>query len=263
MINREIAGQGSAVVLLHAGVCDLRMRDPQWSSLTARHRVVRVDLRGFGGTPAGPTPRGNAEDVLEVLDEAGISSARIVGASFGGLVALETAARAPERVDGLVLLSALAPGVEPTPALQAFGSEEDALVEAGDLDAATALNVRTWLGPEADEATRRRVADMQRHAFALQVEEPGTDGDGDHDGDRDEDREAEPELDLARVTAPAHVVSGGHDLDFFQAVARHLAATLPRAELVHLPWAGHLPSLERPDETTALLLDALAGDAGR
>jgi pimeloyl-ACP methyl ester carboxylesterase len=53
------------------------------------------------------------------------------------------------------------------------------------------------------------------------------------------------------------VVCGRHDLDFFAAVARHLVAGLPAAKYVELPWAGHLPNLERPDETTALIRRAI------
>jgi 3-oxoadipate enol-lactonase len=143
-----------------------------------------------------------------------------------------------------VLLSAAAEVVEPTEELRAFGAEENRLLEAGDVAAATDLNVRTWLGPEADAAARELVRDMQRRAFDVQLAAGEV-----------ENREVDvvPE----RLTMPAWVVAGAHDLDFFVATARELASRLPDAHLVELPWAGHLPSLERPDEMTALLRDAL------
>lgn len=54
----------------------------------------------------------------------------------------------------------------------------------------------------------------------------------------------------ATILAPATVVVGHHDLPFFRATARALADGLPHADLVQLPWAGHLPSrsgrLRRP-----------------
>nr|WP_307812631.1 alpha/beta fold hydrolase [Phycicoccus sp. CSK15P-2] len=62
------------------------------------------------------------------------------------------------------------------------------------------------------------------------------------------------DVDPARVEVPALVVAGELDLDLFRTVAAHLADTMPRAELLTLPWAAHLPSLERPDEVTALLV---------
>jgi len=53
------------------------------------------------------------------------------------------------------------------------------------------------------------------------------------------------------------VVTGQHDVDLFQQVAQHVAASIRRAELVELPWAGHLPSLERPEETATLVANFL------
>jgi pimeloyl-ACP methyl ester carboxylesterase len=59
------------------------------------------------------------------------------------------------------------------------------------------------------------------------------------------------------LTMATTILVGGHDFAFFAATARTLTDLLPRADLVELPWAGHLPSLERPDETAALVRDAL------
>ncbi|WP_433359047.1 alpha/beta fold hydrolase [Streptosporangium sp. CA-115845] len=63
-------------------------------------------------------------------------------------------------------------------------------------------------------------------------------------------------LEAGEVEA-ALVVSGGHDLPYFQQPARHLAAELASVTAVHLGWAGHLPSMERPEEITALILGRL------
>src|SRR3712207_779151 len=92
----SIAGAGPPVVLLHAGVADQRMWDPVAARLTGR-RVIRFDLRGFGRTETGFGPFAHHRDVLAVLDALAIERAAIAGASFGGLVALEVAAVAPER----------------------------------------------------------------------------------------------------------------------------------------------------------------------
>ena len=110
-------------------------------------------------------------------------------------------------------------------------------------------NVATCLGPEASEATRDRVRQMQRRAFEVQLTAEAT--------------APAPELvpvDVGpgRVTAPTLVVSGGRDLDHFRRIAEHLASALPRARHVELPWAAHLPSLERPDEVTDLVAAFLA-----
>ncbi len=61
-----------------------------------------------------------------------------------------------------------------------------------------------------------------------------------------------------RLTMPARVVVGLRDQPFFVDTGRELARRLPDARLVELPWAGHLPTLERPDEGMRLLAEALA-----
>jgi pimeloyl-ACP methyl ester carboxylesterase len=69
------------------------------------------------------------------------------------------------------------------------------------------------------------------------------------------------EPDLSAIRVPTYVVSGGQDMDHFQNIARHLAAEIPDAHLVELDWAGHLPALERPAETAALLTGFLTDPA--
>jgi len=244
-LHHRVEGSGPAVVLLHAGVADLRMWDVQVSELVPGHSVVRCDLRGYGHTPLEPgASYSDAEDVLGLLDELGLASWVLVGASYGGYVALQVATAAPERVARLVLLAPAADLEEPDDSLRAFGQEEGALVEAGDLAGATDLNVATWLGPDATDEARELVWRMQRGAFELQENAGEVDN-------------RDLPVDLTRITAPATVVVGAHDFPFFRATARALVAGLPHADLVELPWAGHLPSLERPLETGHLVRASL------
>jgi len=66
-------------------------------------------------------------------------------------------------------------------------------------------------------------------------------------------------IDLGAVTAPTLVAVGEHDKPDFRAIAERLARELPDAELVVIEGAGHLPPLERPDETAALVRRFLRG----
>ena len=91
------------VVLLHSGVADHRMWEPQVASLASSYRVLAGPAR-FRPAPHQPGPFSHAEDVLELLDQVGLEEAALVGSSFGGRVALETAATAPHRVSALVLV---------------------------------------------------------------------------------------------------------------------------------------------------------------
>ncbi|MGV9306533.1 alpha/beta fold hydrolase [Nonomuraea sp. NPDC003727] len=245
-LSHDVAGDGPALVLLHSGVCDRRMWDPQWAALLdAGYRVIRCDFRGFGRSPMPDRPYNNADDVVDLLDHLGIERAALVGSSFGGRVALEVAARWPDTVTTLALLCSGSPELVPGPALRSFAEQEDALLSAGDVDAAVELNLTTFLGPEADDATRENVRLMQRHAFDVQM------------AGGEEFGQIAAEIDLKAITATCLAVSGGRDLPEFREIATGLPGLLPRARHVELPWAAHLPSLERPAEVTALLLDFL------
>ena len=132
------------MLLLHSGVCDRRMWEPQWGPLSESFRVVRPDLRGFGETPLPAGRFSFAADVVELLDHLGIERTCVVGSSLGGRVAMEVAAIAPERVERLVLLCPALAGFPQTAEAEAFDEAEDALLNAGDVDGAVALNVRMW-----------------------------------------------------------------------------------------------------------------------
>ncbi len=84
-------------------------RDFRWLAPTLPGcRLLRVDLPGFGASPAGPTPldeRGRAAVLRPILDAAGVERVVVVGHSIGGAVASAFAEMAPERVHALGLLA--------------------------------------------------------------------------------------------------------------------------------------------------------------
>ncbi|SKC71177.1 alpha/beta fold hydrolase [Krasilnikoviella flava] len=259
-LAHDVAGDAGApaVLLLHAGVADHRMWDAVAPALAHAFRVIRPDLRGYGDSPllVDGTEYTNAGDLADLLDELGVADAVVVGASFGGKVALELATAHPGRVRELVLLCPAAPGVPDTAASDAFDEEEARLLGAGDVEGAVRLNVTTWLGPDADDAARQALTVMQRRAFEVQL---AADAAASAAG-LPEPGPRPVEIDLGAVHVPTVVVEGAHDMDQLRACARHVAASVPGAELSVLDWAGHLPVLERPDAMRALLLDVLRDD---
>ncbi|MFE5811781.1 alpha/beta fold hydrolase [Streptomyces sp. NPDC056491] len=248
IVSHDVDGpvEGPVVVLLHSSVCDRRMWEPQWQPLMeAGFRVVRMDFRTCGESPAGQAPYSDAGDVRDLLDHLGAQRASLVGSSYGGRIALQVAALHPERVASLFLLCPGRPGHVPSAELRKFGAAEDVFLDAGDLAGAAEFNAQTWLGPDADAGTHALVRAMQLRNFeiALAVIES-------HEL-------PEFPVDLAAVAAPTLVVGGAHDHPDFRGIAAELPGLVPGAEHVELPWAGHLPSLERPAETTRLMLEFL------
>ncbi len=246
LMSHDVLGSGPPLLLLHAGVCDRRMWRPQVQELMGAHRVISPDLPGFGETPLQPGAFSFVAEIVEMLDLLGVERAFVVGSSFGGRVAMDVAAAEPERVLGLLLLCPAYAGLTPTPtpAAERFDSEETRLLETGDVDAAVELNVDTWLGPDAEPATVALVREMQRRVFAVQL--PA-------DEWPDPPESTDTDADLSAITAPTLVVSGDLDMDHFRAIAEQIVDEIEHARLVRLPWAGHLPSLERPDEVTSLI----------
>lgn len=241
-LAHDVSGAGPTVLLVHSTATDRRMWDPQVPVLAAAgYRVVRGDLRGYGESPVATSPFSHSDDVLALVD----GRFAMIGSSGGGWVAQEIAARCPDRVTALALLCTAAPGHEPSPRLRAFSDNEDALLAAGDLDAAADLNADLWLGPEAGDEARAAVRTMQRHAFAVQRATPEPD-------------EIEYDWRAENITAPTLLVSGAHDLPDFTAIAERLATAIPGARHLPLSWAGHLPGMERPDLLNPILTDFLA-----
>ncbi|GAA1609963.1 MULTISPECIES: alpha/beta fold hydrolase [Kribbella] len=238
-ISHAVAGEGPDLLLVHAGVADSRMWARQVAELKTSHRVITLDLRGYGETPSAPR-YSDAGDALAVLEELGAHDVTAVGASFGGYVVQQLASRRPDLFARLVLVCAPTDDVEPDDELRALWGEEGKLLDAGDVDGATDLTVRHWIGPEADDEARELLREMQKRAYDVQLAA------GDVDN---EEWAVEPE----KLTMPVRLITGGHDYKFFTDSADHLAERLPDAERIHLPWAGHLPTLERPGEALKLI----------
>jgi 3-oxoadipate enol-lactonase len=155
--------------------------------------------------------------------------AALVGSSYGGLVCLDFAARHPELVTELVLLDAPLPDHEWSDEVEIYAEEEERLIEAGDLDAATELNLAFWAPTVAD-----RLRPMTRWSLELEIDEI-------------------EHVDLSAVRARTLVAVGERDKADFHVIADRLVRELPDAEHAVIPGAGHLPPLERPEATAALV----------
>jgi pimeloyl-ACP methyl ester carboxylesterase len=162
----------------------------------------------------------------DLADTVGAEQVALVGASYGGLVCLDFAARHPELVSALVLLDAPLPDHDwSDPDFLAYAEEEERLFEAGDLDAVTELNLSYWAPGLAD-----RLRPMTRRSVEFDVPEVEA-------------------VDTTSVRMPVLVAVGERDTPDFRAIAERLARELPNAELVVIEGAGHLPSMERPEAT--------------
>jgi 3-oxoadipate enol-lactonase len=244
-LSYESRGKGPAVVLIHGGLVDMRLWGEQMRPLSKRFRVVRYDLRGYGGSDAPTEPFSHLEDLRALLDYLRIEKATLVGLSLGGIIAADFALEHPERVERLVLVG---PGLrgdkQPPPK-----------------DAAAALEAREK-GPEAfADAT------MKRELYA--AVRPGTDAHALLRRMLVENFKAlstfrllkYPETPtaerLADIKAPTLVLIGSRDGRNLLNIADTLASNIHGARKVFIDGSSHHPPVEKPKEFNRALLDFL------
>ena len=240
-LHSETTGEGTPVVLLHGWALNLRVFDGLAAALAPTHRVTAIDLPGHGRSPwrAGLTPAAIADRLLEVLPE----RCTLLGWSLGGQLALRVAARAPARVNRLVLVASTPKfvaggdwphGLEPE-VLQRFaaGLETDYARTVSDF---LELQVR---GSSAAASTLQQLrAALERQGAAM----PAALGAGLAQLAGEDLRALAPTL-----TLPVLLLSGQYDRVTPPGAARALAGLLPDARHVELRRAGHAPFLSHLD----------------
>ena len=248
-IAYDEAGTGRPLLLVHAGIVNRHMWDAVVGPLSARFRVIRPDLRGFGETPAATEPFTNWQDLADLVRGLDAAPASVIGVSMGGAASLELALAEPGLVDRLVLVAPGLAGWEWSARMKADWEAEEAAWQRGDLDEVAWANVRTWLdgpvrGGQAAPALRQAVFDMYRPALALQKVEGAEDS-----GSLD----PPPSDRLREVQASTLVVVGELDQPEMMDIGRHLAAEIPDARLVAMAGVAHLPPMEAPEEFLAVV----------
>lgn len=235
------------VMALHPGVGDRRIWEacaPVWAD-RAGVQVITYDRRGFGDTTYRAEPHDDINDLLTVMDDAGLSSAILVGNSMGGGLALDCAIAHPHRVGALVLIGALPSGAPEDrwvtdPAEAALEAVYGEANESGDLVTLNRIEARYWLdGARQPEgrvtgAARELFLDMNGRALAA-----------DPVGDAAERPPAWPHL--GEVDAPTLLVLGEHDEVGMAAIAPLVVEAMPDAELHTVAGAAHCPQLDAPD----------------
>lgn len=249
-LHVEIEGPAGAppVVLLPSLGSDHTMWRPQVEALADDHRLVCVDPRGHGGSPAPPGPYTVADlgrDVLAVADSLELDRFHLCGISLGGVTAVWLAIHHGARLRSLVAANTAAR----VGTAEGWQARVDAVHAHG-------------LGGIRDEVLDRffapGFADRDPAAFTeAQRAFVGADADGYvaccmalADADlRDE---------VGRIETPTLVVAGEHDVATPPDDARWLHQHVPGSRLEVLEGAAHLSNLERPAAFTELLRSHVA-----
>lgn len=250
LLNYSDDGPGPVVVLLHGFPLDNSMWEAQRQTLGSMYRVIAPDLRGHGrsAAPEGIYPIDDmADDVVELLDALRIGEPVVLGGlSMGGYVALSIAARYPKRLRGLMLMNSRS--AADTPETARVREDLAQQVEAtGDVGIVVDSMLPRLFAP-ANLANRAELVSQMRGVMER------TPARGVAGALRGMAVRPDRTGDLARMNVPTLVLGGAEDVLIPLDESRAMAATLPSAELVIIPDAGHLAPLENPSASNAAIL---------
>ena len=243
------AGSGPPVVLLHGGGLDHRSWDDQVGPLAADHRVITPDARSHGGSSTPTAPYRSCDDVAAVLRALDTGPVTLVGLSFGGGVAVDTALEHPEMVSALVVSGTGTSEPEFTdPWMHAFFADIDAAEEAKDAAAWLDAFLRLASGPH-------RSIDMVDPTVVGRLRTMATDTITNHA----DEAAVRPTLvtdtwaRAAGIAVPVLAIDGGIDAPDHLRNSRRLVETVPGARAETVEGTAHYPNMERPGDYTALL----------
>ena len=216
-----VFGQGEPVIFLHGGLANANYWGLQVPPIARHHQVIVMDSRGHGRSTRDDRPYAYdlmADDVVALLDYLQIRQASVVGWSDGGILGLDLAIRYPGRVSKVFAFAAntdpsgVVDGVEKNPTFAAFiaraGHEYQAL-----------------------SATPKEYAAFVDAISKMWATQPNWTAEQ-----------------LRAIKPPVLVVDGDHDEAIKRPHTEQIAATIPGAGLLILPYTSHFSFLQDPDQ---------------
>ncbi len=254
-INFEREGAGLPLVLLHAGIADLRMWEPQVGAFAGQFDVIRPDQRGFGKSQLPPGPWSPVADLLALIDELHLKPVDVVGCSMGGELAIDFALEHPARISKLVLVGSSIGGFTSRPEHSQLFAEAAAARKARDFD--VLIEAMSDLFLDGPERPRGYVAEPLRKLFR-EMNEVAVRADFEKSPPHEPDPPAIHRLN--EISARTLVIVGDKDVPPVLEAADLLVDSIPNARMAVIHDAAHLPNLEHPEEFNRLVLEFLTED---
>lgn len=247
-------GAGDLVVLVHPGYVDHRVFDDQIPALvSAGHRVIAPDVRGFGFSANASKPFRWADDLGDLLRHLGAGPAVLVGVCMGAAVVTDTVLEYPELVRAVVVSGAGTSAFEHSdPWTQERAAESARLLGAGDVAGWIEAFAKNVAGPhravdEVDLDAVRRMREMATHTISKH-----TVGETDWQVPLDDPWSRVPKIDV-----PVLAIHGALDAADAIEMAERLVRAVPNGRSVTIADTGHFPNLEKPEAFNEALLDFL------
>jgi 3-oxoadipate enol-lactonase len=251
-LHYRLEGNGPLVALIHGVGGRLEAWDAVAAELQGRFRVLRYDQRGHGlsDKPPGPyTVEQMSGDLAALLDALGIARCHVVGVSLGGMVAQSFALEHARRVEGLVLIAAVA-GRTPEERERVLARLE--VVRREQPGAHFRNSLDRWFTPEFQRnhpdrveayGAMNRANDPAGYAAAYHVLAHTDLGDL-----------------VGAIRAPTLIVTGEFDSGSNPRMARLMHDRIAGSQLVIIPGQRHGLLTETPDRVAQLVADFLTGN---
>jgi 3-oxoadipate enol-lactonase len=239
-------GQGAPLVFVHGFPLDHTMWQHQIEAFRATHRVIAIDLPGFGAstTSAPLSIIGLADQLEEFIDSLGLPTVVLCGLSMGGSIAQQFAVRHPQRLTGLILCDCRAM-TDPPETQKMRHDLADRVLREGPEFVAQAMPARLF--------SARSIAQQPVMVESIQSVIRATSPQSVAGGSRALADREDMVPRLKEITARTLLIVGQDDVISTVDEMRNIAQKIPNAQLVEIPGAGHMAPLETPD----LVNDAL------
>lgn len=238
-LGYDEAGEGKVLLLVHGFPVDRRIWAHQVSGLSDLRRVVAVDLRGRGKSPA-PSEGGwsmntHADDLAETIESLGVDQVDLGGISMGGYIAFAFVRRYPMLVRSLILVSTRAVGDPP----------EYKTGRVTTAERARSFGTRALAGSMLPNLLAEGAPqEVQDEVLVMFDAIPGETSAEDSLAMKDRP-DSTPML--ASISVPTLVIEGAGEQLLPAGTARALADAIQGARLVSIPGAGHFAPVENPD----------------
>lgn len=256
----EVAGMGTPLVTIHAGVADSRMWNNEFAYFAQSNQVIRYDMRGYGKSEPVEGEFSHLSDLDLLLKTLEIHEPIVImGCSMGGSLAMDFALTYPSKVKALVMVDSGPSGLEldvPTPSK--FTDAEKAF-ESGDLDLVAEIETQIWfdgmgrIPEQANPTMRKLLYDMNRLVLSHEVKGLGK---------RLPNNDTLAFNLLESLNIPVLIIVGSHDTPYFLAAADYMKEKIKFANKITIEDAAHLPNMDKPQEFQRVVEKLLSSIGG-
>ncbi len=259
-MNYVEEGRGAAVIFVHGGVSDHRAWEAQREDVAQRYRLIAIDLRYFGAAPWSDdgsqfSQATHVSDLAAFVRGLNLGPVRVVGHSYGAVIALGLAVQNPELVRGLFINEPPLPSILTDPADQKLVAEEHkglaaatAAAKAGNTSEAARLFV-DWINGQSGAFDTLPPPLKAMHL----------------DNARTLPRQLDPPPSapitcgqLGQLKVPVTITTGELTRPFFRVIAEAAHRCVARSHLITIPGAQHRAPLQCPAQFNEALLSFLA-----